>query len=75
MLCIRMIPHRRRWRRWGRTRLFRHLMASVEQVVSDGATTEAEGVGVNHEKLTYRSDGRDMRLTDVHGRVIKPILA
>ncbi len=31
-------------------------------------------LGVNHEKLTYRFGGRDFRLTDVHGQVIRPIL-
>ncbi|MBI3856064.1 MAG: DUF1501 domain-containing protein [Planctomycetes bacterium] len=32
-------------------------------------------MGINHEKLTYRYSGRDYRLTDVHGRVVKEILA
>ena len=32
-------------------------------------------LGVNHEKLTYRWSGRDMRLTDVHGHVIHDILS
>ncbi len=32
-------------------------------------------LGFDHEKLTYRYSGRDFRLTDVHGRVIKEILA
>ncbi len=31
--------------------------------------------GIDHEKLTYRYQGRDFRLTDVHGKVVKPILA
>jgi hypothetical protein len=31
--------------------------------------------GLNHEKLTYRFAGRDYRLTDVHGSVVKAILA
>lgn len=31
--------------------------------------------GMNHEKLTYRFQGRDYRLTDVHGKVVKEILA
>ena len=31
-------------------------------------------LGLDHEKLTYRYSGRDFRLTDVHGRVIKEIL-
>jgi hypothetical protein len=32
-------------------------------------------MGIDHEKLTYRYSGRDYRLTDVHGRVVKDILA
>ncbi|MFP6752544.1 MAG: DUF1501 domain-containing protein, partial [Pirellulaceae bacterium] len=32
-------------------------------------------LGLDHLKLTFRFSGRDMRLTDVHGEVIKEILA
>ncbi len=32
-------------------------------------------LGINHMKLTYRWGGRDMRLTDVHGEVLRDILA
>ena len=32
-------------------------------------------LGMNHERLTYRFSGRDIRLTDVHGRVIDAVLA
>ncbi len=32
-------------------------------------------LGVDHKRLTHRFGGRDMRLTDVHGEVITPILA
>jgi hypothetical protein len=31
--------------------------------------------GIDHTRLTYRSGGRDFRLTDVHGRVIQQVLA
>ena len=31
-------------------------------------------LGLDHENLTYRHGGRDLRLTDVHGRVLHPIL-
>ncbi|MCW1922625.1 DUF1501 domain-containing protein [Luteolibacter arcticus] len=31
-------------------------------------------LGLDHERLTYRFQGRDFRLTDVHGEVIKKIL-
>ncbi len=32
-------------------------------------------LGLHHEKLTYRHAGRDFRLTDVSGTVVKVILA
>jgi hypothetical protein len=32
-------------------------------------------LGLNHERLTYRFSGRDYRLTDVAGHVVKGILA
>ena len=32
-------------------------------------------LGIDHERLTYRYTGRDFRLTDVSGRVVKEILA
>jgi len=32
-------------------------------------------LGLNHEKLTYRYAGRDFRLTDVYGNVVKDIMA
>ena len=32
-------------------------------------------LGIDHERLTYLSQGRDYRLTDIHGNVVKDILA
>lgn len=32
-------------------------------------------LGIDHERLTFRHSGRDYRLTDVHGRVVKDIIA
>ena len=32
-------------------------------------------LGLNHEKLTYKHAGRDFRLTDVSGKVVRDILA
>ncbi len=32
-------------------------------------------LGIDHERLTYRYSGRDYRLTDVFGQVVKPLLA
>lgn len=43
--------------------------------VHDLHATMLHLLGFDHEKLTYRWAGRDFRLTDVHGRVIKELLA
>jgi hypothetical protein len=43
--------------------------------VNDLHATILHLLGLNHEKLTYRFNGRDFRLTDVAGKVIRPILA
>lgn len=43
--------------------------------VHDLHATMLHLLGVDHRKLTYRFQGRDFRLTDVHGRVVKEILA
>ena len=32
-------------------------------------------LGIDHKRLTYRFQGRDFRLTDVHGQVVKGVLA
>ncbi len=32
-------------------------------------------LGIDHERLTYKFQGRRFRLTDVHGHIVKPILA
>ena len=42
--------------------------------VHDLHATMLHLLGIDHKKLTYRWGGRDMRLTDVHGEVIAPIL-
>ena len=43
--------------------------------VHDIQATLMHCLGFDHEQLTFRSQGRDFRLTDVHGHVIKAILA
>lgn len=43
--------------------------------VHDLQATLLHQLGFNHERLTFRSEGRDFRLTDVHGSVVKDILA
>jgi hypothetical protein len=50
---------------------------AVEDVTTsyDFHATILHLLGINHEKLTFRHSGIDRRLTDVHGHVIKEILA
>jgi hypothetical protein len=43
--------------------------------VHDLQTTILHLLGMDHLKLTYRYSGRDFRLTDVHGELVKDILA
>jgi hypothetical protein len=51
--------------------------AAVEKKVHvhDLHATLLHLMGIDHEKLTYRYSGRDFRLTDVHGSIVKEILA
>lgn len=51
--------------------------SAVEDVVAvhDLHATMLHLLGIDHKRLTFRFQGRDFRLTDVHGHVIKPILA
>ena len=49
--------------------------AAVDKVhVHDLHATILHLMGINHEKLTYRYSGRDFRLTDVYGTVVKDII-
>lgn len=52
-------------------------MHSVEDVVSmhDLHATILHLLGLDHERLTYRSGGRDFRLTEVFGKVVDTIIA
>jgi uncharacterized protein (DUF1501 family) len=43
--------------------------------VNDFHATILHLLGFDHQKLTYRHAGRDFRLTDVHGTVVKELLA
>jgi hypothetical protein len=43
--------------------------------VHDLNATLLHCLGINHERLTFKFQGRHYRLTDVHGTVVKPILA
>lgn len=43
--------------------------------IHDLQATILHALGMDHTKLTFRFQGRDFRLTDVHGHVVKPLLA
>lgn len=43
--------------------------------VHDFQATVQHLLGLDHEKLTYRFQGRDYRLTDVHGHVVREVLS
>src|SRR6185436_13954877 len=43
--------------------------------IHDQNATILHCLGIDHERLTFRFQGRDYRLTDVHGNVVKEILA
>ena len=43
--------------------------------IHDLNATILNRMGFDHERLTYRYQGRDFRLTDIHGRIVESILA
>jgi arylsulfatase A-like enzyme len=43
--------------------------------VYDLQATMLHCMGIDHKRLTFKHQGRDYRLTDVHGKVMKPLLA
>jgi hypothetical protein len=43
--------------------------------IHDLHATTLHSLGFDHQRLTYRYQGRDFRLTDVHGRVMQNLLA
>jgi hypothetical protein len=58
----------------GETDDFGHLAVADKVHMHDLHATILHLLGLDHEKLTYRYDGRDFRLTDVHGRLVREIL-
>lgn len=59
---------------WGETDDFSYSVARDGVHVHDLNATLLHCLGINHERLTFRHQGRDYRLTDVHGELVKPIL-
>jgi hypothetical protein len=43
--------------------------------VHDLNATILHCLGIEHTRLTFKFQGRDFRITDVHGNVVKPVLA
>ncbi|MBI3880865.1 MAG: DUF1501 domain-containing protein [Verrucomicrobia bacterium] len=43
--------------------------------VHDFQATVLHLLGIDHERLTYKFQGRHCRLTDVHGNIVKDVLA
>jgi hypothetical protein len=43
--------------------------------VHDLNATVLQLLGLDHERLTFQYQGRNFRLTDVHGKIVKPLLA
>jgi hypothetical protein len=59
----------------GQTDDFGYNVAADGVAVHDWQATVLHLLGVDHTKLTYRFQGRDYRLTDVHGKVVEKVLA
>jgi len=59
---------------WGATDDFCYNIIENPVHIHDFNATILHCLGIDHERLTYRFQGRDFRLTDVHGHVVKGIL-
>jgi hypothetical protein len=59
----------------GETDDFSYNIVSDPVSVYDLQATILHALGIDHKKLTYRFQGRDFRLTDVHGEVVQKLLA
>jgi hypothetical protein len=60
---------------YGKTDDYGGKVAEKKVHVHDFHATILHCLGFDHEKLTFRHAGRDFRLTDVHGHVVKDLLA
>lgn len=60
---------------YGNTDEFGYAAVEKRTHVHDLHATMLHLMGFDHTKLTYRHAGRDFRLTDVHGHIVKDILA
>jgi len=60
---------------FGETDDFSYNVVKDQVHIHDLNATALHLLGLDHTRLTVRHQGRDYRLTDVHGEVVKPILA
>ena len=60
---------------YGQTDDFSYNITEKPVEVFDLNATILHQLGIDHKRLTYRFQGRDYRLTDVHGKVVTDILA
>jgi hypothetical protein len=60
---------------WGETDDFCYNIVRDPVHVHDLNATILHCLGIDHERLVYRFQGRDYRLTDVHGKVVRGLLA
>lgn len=60
---------------YGKTDDFGYNIVEDPVNVHDLHTTLLHLLGIDHKQLTYRFEGRDYRLTDIHGELVKPLLA
>jgi hypothetical protein len=60
---------------YGATDEFGYHVVQDKCTIYDLWATVLHQLGIDHERLTYRYSGRDIRLTDVHGNVLHDVLA
>ena len=60
---------------YGKTDEFGFAAVENKVHVHDLHATILHLLGLDHEKLTFRYSGRDFRLTDVHGNVVREIIS
>jgi uncharacterized protein DUF1501 len=60
---------------YGQTDDYGYKVVENKVEIHDFHATLLHLLGIDHKRLTFRFGGRDMRLTDVHGEVIKDILS
>ena len=60
---------------WGQSDDFGMDVAENGVHIHDLNATVLHLLGLDHERLTYRYQGREFRLTDVHGQVVNGMLS